>query len=615
MANDELVENIKLAFELQKKGQYAEAIATLYKLLAVESDNLEAIIQIAYLFYLRHDIDFSIEYYEKALCIQPDNIQALQGLFDVYKSEKNYDKALTLAKQIYSVEKNDTNFTQLLFILTLCEKYQYVLDQYKDKSLENNRNKYIYFYVAISFYYLNDIKSAKEYFTKVYEVDKRDIETLFYLSKINYLEKDYQKSSDFLDSLLSIKDDARALNLKGMIQLELQNNSKAVSFFTEAVKIDRINAEYIYNLGIAYSLNGWFEEAQKCFLSAIALDPESMDVHYALAYLYYEQKNYLKAKLELEFIFSKIKNYPKAKILEAVILAAEGNSVEAEEILKEFISQDPKNDFAYWAFGVVYENLGQPEKAMPYFEKAISINPSSVEYLYKLAEAAYKTQDYSTVLDNIKLILDINCNYVAAYSLKAKTLIKMGKYKAVDYVLEDMLSLDNSAHEAYKLKAEVFEAKEQFKDAIEAMKQAIILNPNNLDYYKDVANLYEKQGNHSAAFGFYEDLIKSIPPSSTVYLAFANCAENNKKLQIAQRYYFHAFAISPNSYNCIEQYFDFLVRQEKFVKALLFIQNVIDNGYCKEEMNTFIVMHNQLERNYLKTQPFFRKIVYKLFKI
>ena len=615
MANDELVENIKLAFELQKKGQYAEAIATLYKLLAVESDNLEAIIQIAYLFYLRHDIDFSIEYYEKALCIQPDNIQALQGLFDVYKSEKNYDKALTLAKQIYSVEKNDTNFTQLLFILTLCEKYQYVLDLYKDKSLENNRNKYIYFYVAISFYYLNDIKSAKEYFTKVYEVDKRDIETLFYLSKINYLEKDYQKSSDFLDSLLSIKDDARALNLKGMIQLELQNNSKAVSFFTEAVKIDRINAEYIYNLGIAYSLNGWFEEAQKCFLSAIALDPESMDVHYALAYLYYEQKNYLKAKLELEFIFSKIKNYPKAKILEAVILAAEGNSVEAEEILKEFISQDPKNDFAYWAFGVVYENLGQPEKAMPYFEKAISINPSSVEYLYKLAEAAYKTQDYSTVLDNIKLILDINCNYVAAYSLKAKTLIKMGKYKAVDYVLEDMLSLDNSAHEAYKLKAEVFEAKEQFKDAIEAMKQAIILNPNNLDYYKDVANLYEKQGNHSAAFGFYEDLIKSIPPSSTVYLAFANCAENNKKLQIAQRYYFHAFAISPNSYNCIEQYFDFLVRQEKFVKALLFIQNVIDNGYCKEEMNTFIVMHNQLERNYLKTQPFFRKIVYKLFKI
>ena len=615
MANDELVENIKLAFELQKKGQYAEAIATLYKLLAVESDNLEAIIQIAYLFYLRHDIDFSIEYYEKALCIQPDNIQALQGLFDVYKSEKNYDKALTLAKQIYSVEKNDTNFTQLLFILTLCEKYQYVLDLYKDKSLENNRNKYIYFYVAISFYYLNDIKSAKEYFTKVYEVDKRDIETLFYLSKINYLEKDYQKSSDFLDSLLSIKDDARALNLKGMIQLELQNNSKAVSFFTEAVKIDRINAEYIYNLGIAYSLNGWFEEAQKCFLSAIALDPESMDVHYALGYLYYEQKNYLKAKLELEFIFSKIKNYPKAKILEAVILAAEGNSVEAEEILKEFISQDPKNDFAYWAFGVVYENLGQPEKAMPYFEKAISINPSSVEYLYKLAEAAYKTQDYSTVLDNIKLILDINCNYVAAYSLKAKTLIKMGKYKAVDYVLEDMLSLDNSAHEAYKLKAEVFEAKEQFKDAIEAMKQAIILNPNNLDYYKDVANLYEKQGNHSAAFGFYEDLIKSIPPSSTVYLAFANCAENNKKLQIAQRYYFHAFAISPNSYNCIEQYFDFLVRQEKFVKALLFIQNVIDNGYCKEEMNTFIVMHNQLERNYLKTQPFFRKIVYKIFKI
>lgn len=615
MANDELVENIKLAFELQKKGQYGEAIATLYKLLAVESDNLEAIIQIAYLFYLRHDIDISIEYYEKALCLQPDNIQALQGLFDVYKSEKNYDKALALAKQIYSVEKNDTNFTQLLFILTLCEKYQEVLDLYTDKSLENSPNKYIYFYVAISFYHLNNIASAKEYFTKVYELDKRDVETLFYLGKINYIEGDYQTSSDFLDNLLAIKDDAKAYNLKGMIQLELQNHSKAASFFTEAVKIDRTNAEYIYNLGVAYSLNGWFEEAQKCFNSAIALNPENVDIHYAQAYLYYEQKNYLKAKLELNFILNKVRNYPKAKILEAIVLSAEGNLLSAEEILKEFISEDPKNDFAYWGFGVVYENLGQFEKAIPYFEKAISINKTSVEYIYKLAEVAFKMQDYSKTLENIKLILEINCNYVAAYSLKAKTLIKMGNYKAVDYVLEDMLSLDNSAYEAYKLKAEVFAAKEQYQDAIDAMKQAILLNPNNLDYYKDVADLYEKQGNHSAAFDFYEELIKSIPPSSAVYLAFANCAENNKKIQTAERYYFHAYTISPDSFNCIKQYFDFLIRQKSFIKALSFIRNVISSEHCKEEVSTLLAMHNQAEKDYLKNQSFLKKILYKTLKI
>ena len=49
MSENEIIDNIKSAFELQRKGQYREAIAVLYKVLALEPDNVEALIQIAYL--------------------------------------------------------------------------------------------------------------------------------------------------------------------------------------------------------------------------------------------------------------------------------------------------------------------------------------------------------------------------------------------------------------------------------------------------------------------------------------------------------------------------------------------------------------------------------------
>ncbi len=177
--NEELVENIKLAFELQKKGKYSEAIAALYKLLAVESDNLEAIIQIAYLFYLRHDIEISIEYYEKALAIEPDNIQALQGLFDIYKSGKKYEKVLELAKQIYNDEKNINNFAQLLFVLTLCSKYEEIVELYNNSEYTQDENKFIYFYLGIAYFKLNDYEKAKEFLLKVTEIASRNSDVIF----------------------------------------------------------------------------------------------------------------------------------------------------------------------------------------------------------------------------------------------------------------------------------------------------------------------------------------------------------------------------------------------------------------------------------------------------
>ena len=61
------------------------------------------------------------------------------------------------------------------------------------------------------------------------------------------------------------------------------------------------------------------------------------------------------------------------KLGEAVLNHKNQNLKIAEELYKEVISLDPKNNIAFNNLGVIYLSLNEHEKAVKYFETAIKI--------------------------------------------------------------------------------------------------------------------------------------------------------------------------------------------------------------------------------------------------
>ena len=105
------------AFELKRKGYYKQAIELYYKVMSTEGDDIEILAELADLYFLLGNNERAIHYAEKALEIDENHTSSLSVLRKVYLSDKNFDDAERIAKQIYSLTESETDLLELVKIL------------------------------------------------------------------------------------------------------------------------------------------------------------------------------------------------------------------------------------------------------------------------------------------------------------------------------------------------------------------------------------------------------------------------------------------------------------------------------------------------------------------
>lgn len=101
----------------------------------------------------------------------------------------------------------------------------------------------------------NNIDNAIVYFEKAHKIDNKDIETMKNLGFLYYINKDYKKSSDFLNKIEKILDnqDNFLLKMRGFIYNGTGDNTKAYEYLSK-VNESQYDKEY-YNVVIKVYLN------------------------------------------------------------------------------------------------------------------------------------------------------------------------------------------------------------------------------------------------------------------------------------------------------------------------------------------------------------------------
>jgi len=129
--------------------------------------------------------------------------------------------------------------------------------------------------------------------------------------------------------------------------------------------------------------NGQIEESIELLKEAEKLDPERIDYPYEIAYAYYIDKNYKEAIKILE----KLKDH---KDVNERVFQLLGNSYDIiGDPEKAFIAYDeglakfPNSGMIYLEKGNVYWGKEEYEKAIPFYEKGIEIDPSFPSNYYR----------------------------------------------------------------------------------------------------------------------------------------------------------------------------------------------------------------------------------------
>ncbi|HTY08848.1 MAG TPA: tetratricopeptide repeat protein [Candidatus Edwardsbacteria bacterium] len=180
-------------------------------------------------------------------------------------------------------------------------------------------------------------------------------------------------------------------------------HTDAIAEYKKAIKLSPEFADIHNQLGLAYYLNGEFEEAVNSFREAIELNPSYVEAHLNLAITLNELGRYEES----------VAHFTKAS--------------DAEDA-KGVMPLGVRNQLAgtHAKLGDTYNDIGYDKEAAEEYAKALKINPKYHDVRLKLAKCLLNLGRMDAALDELKLILDANPDYLEALIFTGVAFLKQG---------------------------------------------------------------------------------------------------------------------------------------------------------------------------------------------
>ncbi len=132
-----------------------------------------------------------------------------------------------------------------------------------------------------------------------------------------------------------------------------------------------------------------------------------------------------------------------------------GDNARYNELMEKIVASDPENPELYFNLGISNDQLGNQEKALEYYNKALELRP-----------------DYEAALINLAAL----------------------KLSGEDKIVEEMNSLGNSAADNKKYDELKKQREQSYKDALPYLEKARAINPSNQNVLKYLMNIYSQIG-------------------------------------------------------------------------------------------------------------------------
>ena len=135
----------------------------------------------------------------------------------------------------------------------------------------------------------------------------------------------------------------------------------------------------------AVKLEGRKDEFIQHSRDLLKLNPGNLRVRMELGELLYDEKKYNEAILEFTEIKTKLDSYPEVHYQLARVYLAQNNLPKAREMAEKELELNPGLDSAHFIMGEVLRLSQNYREAIVKYEKAISLNPRSVDALVSMA--------------------------------------------------------------------------------------------------------------------------------------------------------------------------------------------------------------------------------------
>jgi len=339
------------------------------------------------------------------------------------------------------------------------------------------------------------------------------------------------------------------------------------------------------------------------------VDKAAAYYHYTLAHMYEEMvtaygRSDLAVKATEEYRLA-IEADPSSEFLTsslAELYVKTGRIADAVREAQDIIKRDPTNLEAHKLLGRIYlRSLGDMpggngsdnilKLAIEQYQEIVKLDPQSVDDHLLLGRLYRLSNDMPKAEAELNTAIKIDPNSEEAVTTLAMLYTDEGD---TAHALKVLSSIPDSARSAklYCALGAAYEQRKEYKNAIDSYKHAIMLDRDNLDAIRGLAENYLNDGQLEAALEQYKVISDSNPEDAQTYVRIAEIYRRQAKYDLALENLKHADTLIPDTAEVPYSMAAVYQAQGRYDEAAKLLQDLLKKTEKSSEIGT-----SQTDRN------------------
>ena len=368
------------------------------------------------------DLDQSIDFYNKAIQIDPNYVSAYNNRGNVWVDKGDLEKALADFNKAIQLDPN-------------------YLAAY------NNR--------GIAW-------SEKGDFEKAIQLDPHIAAPYFNLG-VEWRDKGNLEKAlgDFTEAIQLDPNFALAYNERGTVWSDKGDFDKAIDDFNEAIRLDPNFFGTYQNRGLTWFLKEDLEKAIADYDKAIEFNPDYPSLYSYRAFALFVKGDFEKAIADYDKVIQLDPQNVEAYNIRGFIWSEIGDLEKAIADYDKAIQLDPQNAEAYDGRGIIWMMKGNMEKAIADYNKAIQLDPNFTQTYYNRGAALRVKGNLDQALIDFDKVIQLDSQDADAFLSRGEILRELGDLKSAISDFRRYLELRPDAEDREKVEQWISELEKQ----------------------------------------------------------------------------------------------------------------------------------------------------------
>jgi tetratricopeptide (TPR) repeat protein len=388
----------------------------------IEPKSSEVCLLIGDCYRLTGRMEAAVKYYERAVALDRDNINAYWYLAGYYRQADKIDSAISVYYELARLSDTYRIWHELGAMLGSAGRYEEALTAFK-RSIEinpdvNNLNAYIG--LATTYNALDSLPKAEEVFQQAIDLAPDEVRIYRQMLDIYMEREDIKNSIRVSEKLISlVPSDWIAQRRHGVLLLSDDRFDEADSLFASRIEFGDDNALNYFYRGVIAMQQERYADALPFLDSVTRKEPAFADGWLNLGLAYAQQEAYDSAianyRRGLEFCTQSEDSIRMTFALGAA-LERSGQFYDAVDTFKGLLEIDSNHAATLNYLGYMLADRGEQLKyALQLIERALEISPDNGAYIDSYAWVQFKLGNYELALSELKKAVDLLNNDAIIY--------------------------------------------------------------------------------------------------------------------------------------------------------------------------------------------------------